>query len=613
MRIDNAYTDCAPAALEYGNRLFVAFKDRDSQRIRLAATRAPGDESSWDIRDLDFELSGSGPREILTTRGPTLSVFDGSLFLGFIGDGNEVFLASMDAAGDWSGHGQVPDAQTSNEFGMADRFVAFRGAHADNCIHYTLAQTSPSRIEDLPSSRSNSGPSVADWTEGNEHQIIAYEYRSRIMVSHYKWFGSAAGWQWTEPDEIRELGSETRPDVRTDSRPGLAMHRDLMCLAYKGHHIPDVGMAYYTGTFWMHQGIVPGYLTNVGPALVSFRNETLYIIYREAGREGQICYGPVPVPDSDDLPLPMTAMTLNVRIHPIGSRLSWWGDDHPHHWLDRLPRIVEMIRRFESGQGPHLIGMQEVRHGQYDDLVEHLPGYESVWADRGGPLQGNEGQAIFFRSDRIELLDWHNRRMGYSELRRMGDCERDAGSWPFRNIVWGRFRDTMTDQCFYVYNTHFGGDTCYKRGQATIMAQLIAERPHSTEPFIVMGDLNTGLEEDGSPEEVFSHLYDSISLVIPYQTMHPIRAGMHFGTGNKDYHNRRAGPMIDFVLVPPSILVFDADIDRTMFTDAGRLATVPCYAVDGEGFCLDVGDMDNFDRMYSDHWAVWASIAWRED
>ena len=76
-------------------------------------------------------------------------------------------------------------------------------------------------------------------------------------------------------------------------------------------------------------------------------------------------------------------MTLNVRVHPPDKRRD--AASPPHTWEERLPRIGEMIRRYENGRGPHVIGMQEVRGGsrhpeQLADLRAQLPlpGYRDL-------------------------------------------------------------------------------------------------------------------------------------------------------------------------------------------------------------------------------------------
>lgn len=609
--IPDAYTDSTPAAVEFNGRLYVAYKDNDRGLIQLAWTDTPDDESSWEILDLTFSFPGDGPEVIRTSCGPALSVHADQLWLSFKGHDNpNIWLIAMDRDGTWSGHGAL-EGLTSNPPAMNYNMVVFRGDRADNHIRYTRFMVVPPPEEEIPSTRSNTGPAIARWTEERgEAEIVAYTSRSDVMVTHYR-FSPGIGWAWTSPMPIQE--------VRSDSKPGLAMHRDWMFLAYKQLHRPEIGLSIYAGNYWIDMGTLPGYLTSEGPALVNYHQrlaadyrQRLYVVYREANT-GEVWYGPVPVPDT--IPEALTVMTLNVRIHPLDPWRRGEGDEHPNHWQERLPRIITMLQCYIERQGLHIIGMQEVRPRQYDDLRELLPEYESIYETRGGFMQGREGVALFYRSDRVELLDWGERVMSYWERKRRSGCPWmiSWGNWPNRNIIWGHFRDrSHLDRSFYVFNTHFGGDECHKESEALIMAELIAGRDHAADPVIAMGDFNTGQQADGMFEVPFTTLRREAGLENAYRTIHPFYVGQQFASGNRHYGNKRCGRMIDLVLVSPSFRVFNADIDRTMFTEAGSPAIVPCNECHLEtGYCEDLGGA--YAYMYSDHWAVWAGLGWPTD
>lgn len=50
--IPEAYTDCTPAAATYGNRLYIAFKDNNSDQIRIAYTENPNLQTGWSVQDI---------------------------------------------------------------------------------------------------------------------------------------------------------------------------------------------------------------------------------------------------------------------------------------------------------------------------------------------------------------------------------------------------------------------------------------------------------------------------------------------------------------------------------------------------------------------------------
>ncbi len=136
MPIADAYTDQAPAAAVFEGRLYVAFKTRGSDGIRLASTRTPEDPASWHVSDLTMHFSEPGPVQIRTQLGPALSVDASHLWLAFTGHNNpRIWLMSMDANMGWRGHGPVPNAFTSNEPALAGPFLVHRGQTEDNRVH----------------------------------------------------------------------------------------------------------------------------------------------------------------------------------------------------------------------------------------------------------------------------------------------------------------------------------------------------------------------------------------------------------------------------------------------------------------------------------------------
>jgi endonuclease/exonuclease/phosphatase family metal-dependent hydrolase len=601
--IPEAFTDCPPAVAGFNGRLYVAYKDKDCEHIRLASTIDPDDELSWETDELMLSFPGVGPEEVSTPFGPALSVFENRLWLGFTmftEHRDNIWLISMGRDGTWSGHGNL-GVFTHGPPGMDENLIVYR--------HYPSPQVSavdfsvrPFHSEDIPSARSNSGPSAAFWRNGEERKMVVYAYHSEVFVTQFRLL-PGIGTTWTDPEPI--------PEAHTLERPGLAMHEHLMYMVYKHRNRPDIGLSVYDGRFWFDQGFLPLCRTHTGPALGVHNGQTLYVVYVEAGTD-RVSYVPVPVPG--DIPGPLTVMTLNSRIHPLDPIIFGRGDDPPNHWRQRLPRIVTMLNLYESGQGPHIIGVQEMRGRSSRDLGEHLPeGYEGWYERRGGLIQGNEGVALFYRTDRVECLERGQIRMRPRDRQRRAGCRR---RWTFinRNIIWGRFRDLRyPERTFYVCNTHFGGSDCEILGECLILNDLLTARSHPADPVIAMGDFNIGEYIDGDSHDAYETLLDITGLENSFRRIHPFYSGQHFATGNAGYSNKRMGNMIDHILVSPSIHVYDADIDRTMFTTGGLSATVPCLEADEDtGSCTDVGELDEYQLMYSDHWAVWACLGWAD-
>lgn len=89
---------------------------------------------------------------------------------------------------------------------------------------------------------------------------------------------------------------------------------------------------------------------------------------------------------------------------------------------------------------------------------------------------------MFEHSDITLREKYRCNRGGVSWEYKMLDPKRDMKKWL---VVWGRFRDKVTDKTFYVYNTHFPtGHHCERVGSAHIMAERIAQRHHPSNPVI---------------------------------------------------------------------------------------------------------------------------------
>ena len=96
---------------------------------------------------------------------------------------------------------------------------------------------------------------------------------------------------------------------------------------------------------------------------------------------------------SCNTPQELAVMTLNMRYDN--------PEDGMNNWRFRRERIAGLIR----SEAVDLLGTQEVLANQFDDLQVLLPGYRAVGVGREDGARAGEFNAVFFRSDRFELLD----------------------------------------------------------------------------------------------------------------------------------------------------------------------------------------------------------------
>ena len=157
------------------------------------------------------------------------------------------------------------------------------------------------------------------------------------------------------------------------------------------------------------------------------------------------------------------------------------GDKKPNDWASRLPVTVEQIEL----ERPDLIGTQEGLHSQLVDLELALDGYRWIGQGREGGSHG-EYMAIFYRSDRLELLEYDHYWLS--------DTPNVVGSKTWGNncvrmTTWARFLDRETGERFVHINTHFDHQVEAARVKS---AELMAERVKrfGRRRVILTGDFN---------------------------------------------------------------------------------------------------------------------------
>lgn len=173
--------------------------------------------------------------------------------------------------------------------------------------------------------------------------------------------------------------------------------------------------------------------------------------------------------------------TVSMRVMSYNIRYANPGDTGRTSWENRRGKVASMIR-FHT---PDLVGTQEGKLHQLYDLKERLPGYE--WIGVGREQGGDEFSAIFYRTDRLELLEHYTFWLSPTPT------EPGSKGWDAalpRIVTWGRFRDRTTGDSIFVANTHFD----HEGEEARLMsARFIAEAVKGWDkgaPTVVMGDLN---------------------------------------------------------------------------------------------------------------------------
>ena len=183
------------------------------------------------------------------------------------------------------------------------------------------------------------------------------------------------------------------------------------------------------------------------------------------------------LPAATAAPAPLTVMTFNVRV-PI--------DTEPTRtWAARLPIAVAAIKRAD----PDVIGTQELRQGQGEDLVAALPAFRWFGIDRRGG-HADEHMGVFYRADRLRLL-------AHGDFW-LSDTPDQPGSITWGNlyprmVTWGVFERRADRRRFTLFNTHFPyrPEDAPARGKAADLIATRIEALPATMPVVLTGDFNT--------------------------------------------------------------------------------------------------------------------------
>ncbi|GMQ81202.1 MAG: endonuclease/exonuclease/phosphatase family protein [Rhodothermia bacterium] len=172
----------------------------------------------------------------------------------------------------------------------------------------------------------------------------------------------------------------------------------------------------------------------------------------------------------------VTAMTFNIRYaNP---------DDGDHVWENRKDWVAEIIRDSEAD----VVGLQEALRHQIDTLSVRLTDYEWVGRGRSDELDGGEFSPIFFKTDRLRLVETSTFWLS-SWPDSVGSVGWDA-ALP-RVVTWASFEWKDTGSSFFQFNTHFDhrGERAREESARLIRKKIMEIAGGS--PFIVTGDFNT--------------------------------------------------------------------------------------------------------------------------
>ena len=232
----------------------------------------------------------------------------------------------------------------------------------------------------------------------------------------------------------------------------------------------------------------------------------------------------------------MLVGTYNIRYKNDGDSLK--GEV----WSKRCQVMCDQL----NFMSPDIFGAQEVLHVQLIDLLKGLDGYDYIGVGRDDGGQAGEYAAIFYKKDRLRLLDHGD--FWISETPDRPGLGWDAAC--VRICSWGRFsrQTSPDDEAFYFFNLHMDHvGVVARREGARLVVRKIREIAQGA-PVIVTGDFNVD-----QTDEIYSIFTHSGLLVDSYEA-----ARLRFaenGTFNSFDSSIYTQSRIDHVFVSPGARV----------------------------------------------------------
>jgi len=235
---------------------------------------------------------------------------------------------------------------------------------------------------------------------------------------------------------------------------------------------------------------------------------------------------------------PLTVMSFNIRYGT--------ANDGDNHWLKRREQLFALLRE----QQADVVGLQEALHGQIEEILAAVPGYDYVGVGRSDGRQAGEYAAILYRTARLKA-----RR---SDTFWLSDTPGVVKSTSWGNQIerictWAYF-DDREGPAFYLYNVHLDhiSQPSRERSVALLVERVKARDPKA--PAVVTGDFNAG-ETNPAAQAMLAAFKDS------FRILHP--DAREVGTFNGFKYGQAGGEKIDFVFVEPGTEVLAAEIVRS--------------------------------------------------
>lgn len=184
-------------------------------------------------------------------------------------------------------------------------------------------------------------------------------------------------------------------------------------------------------------------------------------------------------------------MTFNIRYDN--------PNDNENAWGKRKEALVDLVQYYH----PDFLGIQEGLDHQVNFIQKQLSNYKHIGIGRDDGEKKGEFSAIFYDTSRFELL--------YQETFWLSNTpEKVSIGWDAsmeRICTYGKFKNKLTNELLYVFNTHFDHiGVLARKNSAQLLLTKIKVLGLDKAKIVVMGDLNS--VPDSEPIAILKQVLD---------------------------------------------------------------------------------------------------------
>ena len=282
--------------------------------------------------------------------------------------------------------------------------------------------------------------------------------------------------------------------------------------------------------------------------------------------------------------LSLNAQRLKVATYNI--RYENPGDiSNGNGWKERCPVICNLVQFHDFD----IFGAQEVLHGQLEDMLNGLPGYNYLGVGRDDGKEEGEYAPIFYKKDKFDLL-----QSGHFWLSTITD--RPNKGWDAvlpRICTWGKFHDKKNGFSFWFFNLHMDHIGVEARKQSARLVLKTIKEKCGNDPVILTGDFNVDQHN-----ESYALVNTSCILKDSYE-LTKIRYALN-GTFNNFEPDLKTESRIDHIFVTTNFKVLRYGV----LTDSYRSKVKNGKKIKSVDFSKEVSLQQYQVRLPSDHYPV---------